>query len=138
MLGSADGIRSIEATMGGPGRVILDEGSQEWPGLSQENRAQPPSSDDSVQNTTGVPQQRTSLPNRKLVHHGRDPAMFAGPADVAVVPSQVVWVHRAPVTSPEKTEPGHDSVSARLCAQVQVDWNVSPWEYLWITSVCIE
>src|SRR5690242_5614360 len=92
-VGFGNGIRSIEATVGGPGRVMLNEGGQEWPGLSQENGAQMPSPNDSVQNPTGVTQQRASSPNRELVHHGCNPAMFAGPTDVPVIPSQVVCVH---------------------------------------------
>src|SRR6266850_5841373 len=40
-------------------------------------------------------------------------------------------------SSPPKKEPGNEALSAKLCAQVQVDWNVSPFEYLWINSACM-
>ena len=41
-----------------------------------------------------LPRSQRPLPIGKLVYHGRDPAMLAGAADIAVVPSQVVLVHR--------------------------------------------
>src|ERR1700674_2972029 len=53
-----------------------------------------------------VAQEEAAFPNRKFVHHGRDPAMFAGATDVAVVPSQVVLVHCAAGNLPGKTGAG--------------------------------
>ena len=42
----------------------------------------------------GIAQKGPPFSDRKLIHHGCDPAMLAGATDVAVVPSQVVLVHR--------------------------------------------
>ena len=88
---------------------------------------QPPTNP--VQDSVSVAQEEAAFPDWKLVHHGRNPTMLAGAADVAVITSQVVLVHGVPGYLSGKVEPGHDSLSARLRAQVQVDWKVRPWEY---------
>ena len=106
VVGIARKVRPVKAKIGVSGGIKLHEGSVEGARLHQKNRAQPPAADDPVQHSIGIAQQAAPLADRKFVHHGRDPAMFAGAADVAVVPSQVVLVHRVARNFPGKAGAG--------------------------------
>jgi len=58
----------------------------------------------SVYHSIGIAKESAALPHRKLIHQRGDPAMFAGPTDVAVVPRRLYWFIASPVISPSKPE----------------------------------
>src|SRR6266852_2865484 len=84
----------------------MDEGSMVGTGLHQENRTPPPTADNSVQHSMGVAQKEAAFPNRKLVHHGGDAAVFAGTTGVTVNRMPVIQNHFVAGNLPGKARAG--------------------------------
>ena len=104
---AAANVRPVKTTkLAIAGGVKKDEGSIVGAGLHQKNRTQPPTADNPVQHSAGITEKGAPFPDREFVHHGGDPAMFAGTTGVAVIGVHVVQVHFVASNFPGKAGAG--------------------------------